>query len=540
MKKTIPISISNTLFYIEEDSYSKLDAYLSEIKKYFSTYDDRFEIIQDIESRIREQLIEFSDADKTERIIIEKHVDALIANMGWPQEFGMNDDQPAAKKETEATSIKNKRLYRSKDRAIIGGVASGLAIFLGINITLVRIIFILFTLAHGFGILIYIILWFALPIPETATEILEMKGGPMNLDGVKKIIEQKINEVGGKEKMKSNAKNFFEDVRNFIIKVFGKAFKVLGAIIGVGLKVGSVVAITTMIVLLIVSVMPFGYQNAENVFNQFHTLPYYYILITLIFIGGFVPAVFMNNLGNVFMGKKLFKNVQHAIVGFAIWIAALILGPLLFMSVGNVYEDKMNANIEATKVVETRAVQPFTKLTIRNGLNVHVNQGTTTSFEVRGSKTKVDRLALEQNEGSLTIENKPDMNFCFFCNMQQTEIFITVPNINSLSIENGSDVDMNMNTADLEVKMRNGSRLTLEGAGTNLNLKMENASDLEAEDYVVDTAKVDLSNGSRADLSVTAEITGKVSNASDIDQHGKGATDRIKKSNGSRVNEVEE
>ena len=171
MKKTIQISISQTLFYIEEDSYTKLNNYLSEIKKYFSTYDDKFEIIQDIESRIREQLLEFSDADKTERIITDSHIDKLIENMGWPNEFGdfKND---TTTKETRIPK-ESRRLYRSKDKAVIAGVASSLAIYLGINITLVRIIFILFTLAHGIGILIYIILWYALPTPETATEILE-------------------------------------------------------------------------------------------------------------------------------------------------------------------------------------------------------------------------------------------------------------------------------------------------------------------------------------------------------------------------------
>ena len=55
------------------------------------------------------------------------------------------------------------RLYRSCKDKILGGVCGGIAEYLGIDPTIVRILWIIGTLAWGFGILLYIILWIIVP-----------------------------------------------------------------------------------------------------------------------------------------------------------------------------------------------------------------------------------------------------------------------------------------------------------------------------------------------------------------------------------------
>lgn len=54
------------------------------------------------------------------------------------------------------------KLTRSQNR-ILGGVCSGLAEYFDIDVVLIRIIFILTILVSGAGLIIYIILWVALP-----------------------------------------------------------------------------------------------------------------------------------------------------------------------------------------------------------------------------------------------------------------------------------------------------------------------------------------------------------------------------------------
>ncbi len=58
----------------------------------------------------------------------------------------------------------HKGLYRSRTNTVIGGVAGGIAENLRTDPTLIRIIFILVALFGGGGLLVYIILWIALPL----------------------------------------------------------------------------------------------------------------------------------------------------------------------------------------------------------------------------------------------------------------------------------------------------------------------------------------------------------------------------------------
>lgn len=57
----------------------------------------------------------------------------------------------------------NKRLYRSKNNCMIAGVCGGLGEYFDIDPTFIRLLWIVFTLAGGSGILAYIIAWIAIP-----------------------------------------------------------------------------------------------------------------------------------------------------------------------------------------------------------------------------------------------------------------------------------------------------------------------------------------------------------------------------------------
>ena len=55
-------------------------------------------------------------------------------------------------------------LYRSRTDSIIGGVSGGIANYLNTDPTFIRIIFVLLAIFGGGGVLIYLILWVAVPI----------------------------------------------------------------------------------------------------------------------------------------------------------------------------------------------------------------------------------------------------------------------------------------------------------------------------------------------------------------------------------------
>ncbi|MFE0462850.1 PspC domain-containing protein [Kitasatospora sp. NPDC058965] len=57
-----------------------------------------------------------------------------------------------------------RRLYRSPRSRMLGGVAHGLAVHLGLPVTWVRVAFVLLFFANGIGVLLYAAFWFVVPI----------------------------------------------------------------------------------------------------------------------------------------------------------------------------------------------------------------------------------------------------------------------------------------------------------------------------------------------------------------------------------------
>ncbi|MDZ4159983.1 MAG: PspC domain-containing protein [Anaerolineaceae bacterium] len=56
-----------------------------------------------------------------------------------------------------------RKLYRSQKDVIIAGICGGLAEYLNMDSTIVRIFFVLFAVGSGLGLLVYLILWFIVP-----------------------------------------------------------------------------------------------------------------------------------------------------------------------------------------------------------------------------------------------------------------------------------------------------------------------------------------------------------------------------------------
>lgn len=58
----------------------------------------------------------------------------------------------------------SKRLYRSKTDKMVAGVAGGLAQYLAVDPTIVRLVFLLLFFAGGSAIPIYLIMWIIMPL----------------------------------------------------------------------------------------------------------------------------------------------------------------------------------------------------------------------------------------------------------------------------------------------------------------------------------------------------------------------------------------
>lgn len=57
----------------------------------------------------------------------------------------------------------NKRLYKAEKRGEVAGVSVGLADYFGIDVAIIRILFVVLALSAGPGLIAYAVLWIALP-----------------------------------------------------------------------------------------------------------------------------------------------------------------------------------------------------------------------------------------------------------------------------------------------------------------------------------------------------------------------------------------
>ncbi|MEO6540150.1 MAG: PspC domain-containing protein, partial [Ferruginibacter sp.] len=131
------------------------------------------EIINDIESRIGELFQE--KITKGATCITDDDVNAIIKNMGRPEEFEAMDDTQtqsftSSVNEEQSTgstfTTGSKRLFRDENDKVLGGVCSGLANYFNIDVVVARIIFVVL-LFSGIGFLTYIIMWIAVPSSAT-------------------------------------------------------------------------------------------------------------------------------------------------------------------------------------------------------------------------------------------------------------------------------------------------------------------------------------------------------------------------------------
>ena len=162
MNKTVNINLGGMFFHIDEDAYLKLTRYFDAIKRSLNNSSGQDEIIKDIEMRVSELLTEKQKSEK--HVVGLKDVDEVIAVMGQPEDYIIDEEEKSNQSFNNYSGRSHKKLYRDKENGMIGGVATGLAHYFGIDAVWIKIVFLIFVFAgFGTGILAYFVLWIVTP-----------------------------------------------------------------------------------------------------------------------------------------------------------------------------------------------------------------------------------------------------------------------------------------------------------------------------------------------------------------------------------------
>jgi phage shock protein PspC (stress-responsive transcriptional regulator) len=262
MKKTVTANISGIIFHIDEDAFVKLNNYLDSLHKHFASEVGSDEILSDIESRIAEMLQERTSSRK--EVVTLSDVIEVTAQLGQPEQIDgeseKEEDEPAKEKEHQKYDRREeRRLFRDPDNKLIAGVAGGLAAYFNIDVTWVRIAFVVFTFFYGFGPLAYLILWIVVPKATSTAEKLSMKGEKINVSNIEKSIKEDINDLKvkfekfseenfGKSKKKgAEVKRSEDKLEIAILSFFRVVFKIFAIVFGLAFMIAGITALSLLI-----------------------------------------------------------------------------------------------------------------------------------------------------------------------------------------------------------------------------------------------------------------------------------------------------
>ncbi len=123
---------------------------------------------------------------------------------------------------------KIKKMYRNPEDKVLGGVASGVAKYFGVDVAVIRLLFVISIFLGGTGLIAYVILWIILPEARTITEKVQMQGDPVTLSNIESNIKKSLKVNEGEEE-------------NIFIKILLFPFRLIATIIsGLGKALGPV------------------------------------------------------------------------------------------------------------------------------------------------------------------------------------------------------------------------------------------------------------------------------------------------------------
>ena len=168
MQKVISINLNGNAYQLDESGYETLRDYLAGAERALADNPDRAEIIADLEQAIADKCQRYLGPHKTRR-----HARArwIRSSRRWARstarrvttaiERRIRRGQPGPDRKQDGPP---RRLYRIPDGAMIAGVCNGLAAYFQIDVTLVRVVFLLAALlTKGVGIMAYVIMMFVIP-----------------------------------------------------------------------------------------------------------------------------------------------------------------------------------------------------------------------------------------------------------------------------------------------------------------------------------------------------------------------------------------
>lgn len=415
MNKIISANINGYVFQIDEKAYETLKIYLDALR--LKVNDS--ETFTDIENRIAE--IFNHHLQQGNQAIFMGEVEKVIAQIGSIDDF--EDNQQDSGESINQPKTTQKRLFRDPSDKLISGVCSGLAAYIGIDVRIIRIIFILLA-TMSIGVFLYFIFIVIVPEATTSADRLQMHGKPIDFNNLGDIIKENTRDTVNK--MKEETKK---------IK-YHKAIKIIAAIALFGIL--SVVIPAIFAALFSFGVISMFIESLQSYFFiGIHNILFPLIATSIIVIVPFFMVTY-TLLRILIDGKKMPKPIKYILN--TTWVLAIIYMFYLSAVVGKDFS-------KSSTVTENK----YPNSEIKDS-TIHIQ---TNKFKLSNTTNEVE---IEVNDIQFFIDQRisQDVELQIFKSLQnkpylKIEKSSRGSNANSLLYSNGIEYEYNFDGSTLKL-----------------------------------------------------------------------------------------
>lgn len=570
MKKTLTINLSGIVFNIDEDAYDVLQQYLDAVEKHFSGTDGK-EILSDIESRVAELLSEILRTSKTEVVTIE-NVESVISTLGHPEQFdeetveneaGDSDDEKsendskrdfyeekADKKKEKQERNKWRKFYRDVDNQLIGGVGSGIAAYLGCDVTIVRLLMvILIVISSGYAIPAYLLVWLIAPAANTTAQKLEMNGIEPSIENIKRYFES--------EQFKSSATR----IGSRLAQICSWLLKAVAIMIGICIASFGVFVVTLILIALVGVLFGTGDLLLENF------MPFFGPELNAGFFVAAVSALFViliPIISIIMITIRLIRRKDASIkphnsamgwVWFVVWIVAVIIWIATVITNSTVINDSVGRNFYGSQFdyTEERLVgEPFNAINVSSGLKVKLKADTIPFVEVKGSERglRSTKVSISDNTLTLTVNQSKSRIELPLVVVHYTDL-LSIKTTSEANVSNhesdcirtkmfdidassASRVNVAVECESLFISSSSAAKVDAEGSASKLIANSSSASKIDVEDLHAGYARAEASSGAKIELCADT-INVSASSGSSIEYNGVPVVEFMNSSSGGNI-----
>ncbi|QMU27917.1 PspC domain-containing protein [Adhaeribacter radiodurans] len=381
--------------------------------------------------------------------------------------------------------VNAKKLFRDPEDKKLGGVCSGLALYFGMDVGIVRLIFLLSVLFGGLGIPIYIVLWLVVPLATTITDRVQMQGNPVTLSGIEESLKNnlRMRDENGQESGLARILLFPVRLVAQVLEVLSKTLRPFINFLGSAIRIiaGIILLITSLSFIfalflgLGVGTGLFSEQITQSDFHgpmQLFTRDFPGYGMVAGFLAGFIPSLFLLIIAVGLLTKRFFLKPLAGWSMFAVWVVSLfVMGSAIFVFKQNfneqgevITENSYPVTNFQTVLLNARNVNSATEqwlnefeLESTTGSNIRVVQ----EFRAKGrteaeAKTNAQMLTyrIQHQDSTLIFDRKARLNENAAFREQQLSLKVFLPENKKFRL-NQEFVDMIPNYFDEDYDFNN-------------------------------------------------------------------------------------